>query len=124
MPTARLGQKINVGNAATTVVVVWCISGMTVFGRRPPDCGSGLMFSAPEADLLCDHALERDIRAPNRLGAAVRFGAHLGGRQDSKHASVPGIPIKLCRQIRLAIVSLGPRMGIRVRPSRALRCEE
>ena len=97
---------------------------MTLLGRPMPDCGPGLMFADHEADILRGHALERDMRAPDRVGVALLVGIPLCCCRDRRHALDQGSQFMLYEKTRLSIAALGQRTGFRVGQRRALPHEE
>ncbi len=109
---------------AINAVIAWRIMVMTLLGRQVPDCEPELMFTDHELDFLRDYAQEHGMKAPDRLGDAVRLVAHLGGYRDRKHDPEPGNQIMWHGQTRLSSAALGHRIGFRAGQRHALRHEE
>ncbi len=97
---------------AINAVIAWRIMVMTLLGRQVPDCEPQLMFTDRELAFLRDHAHQRGLSAPERLGDAVRLVAHLGGHRNRKHDPDPGHQVMWHGQTRLASASLGHRIGL------------
>ena len=84
---------------------------MTLLGRQVLDCEPHLMFTDGELAFLRDYAHRYDLKAPERLGDAVRLIAHLGGYRDRKHDPDPGHQIMWHGQTRLTSAALGHEIG-------------
>ena len=96
--------------------------GMTTFaGRQVPDCEPQLMFAYGELGFLRGYAARYGLKAPERLGDAVRLVAHLGGYRDRKHDPDPGNQIMWHGQTRLTSAALGHAIGFRAGRRHALR---
>ena len=96
---------------AINAVIAWRIMVMTLLGRQVPDCEPQLMFTDGELEFLRDYAHKYDLKAPERLGDAVRLIAHLGGYRDRKHDPDPGHQIMWHGQTRLTSAALGHEIG-------------
>ena len=96
---------------AINAVIAWRIMVMTLLGRQVPDCEPQLMFTDGELDFLRDYAHRYALKAPERLGDAVRLVAHLGGYRDRKHDPEPGHQIMWHGQTRLTSATLGHEIG-------------
>ena len=96
---------------AINAVIAWRIMVMTLLGRQVPDCEPQLMFTDGELDFLRDYAHRYALKAPERLGDAVRLVAHLGGYRDRKHDPDPGHQIMWHGQTRLTSATLGHEIG-------------
>ena len=109
---------------AINAVIAWRIMVMTLLGRQVPDCEPELMFADGELGFLRDYAAEHGLRAPERLGDAVRLVAHLGGYRDRKGDPDPGNQIMWHGQTRLTSAALGHGIGFRAGQRHALRQPE
>ena len=109
---------------AINAVIAWRIMVMTLLGRQVPDCEPQLMFTDQELGFLRDYANRYALKAPERLGDAVRLVAHLGGYRDRKHDPDPGHQIMWHGQTRLTSAALGHAIGFQVGQRHALRALE
>jgi len=98
---------------AVNAVIAWRIMVMTLPGRQVPDRAPDLMFADGEPGFLRDYAAEHGLKAPERLGDAVRLAAHLGGYRDRRHDPEPGHQIMWHGQTRLTSAALGHGIGFR-----------
>ena len=97
---------------AINAVIAWRIMVMTLLGRQVPDCDPELMFTDQELDFLRGYAHRHRLKAPERLGDAVRLVAHLGGHRDRKHDPDPGHQIMWHGQTRLTSAAIGYEVGV------------
>ena len=97
---------------AINAVIAWRIMVMTLLGRQVPDCDPELMFTDRELDFLRGYAHRHGLKAPERLGDAVRLVAHLGGHRDRKHDPDPGHQIMWHGQTRLTSAAIGYEVGV------------
>ena len=109
---------------AINAVIAWRIMVMTLLGRQVPDCEPQLMFTDQELGFLRDYAHQYALKAPERLGNAVRLVAHLGGYRDRKHDPDPGHQIMWHGQTRLTSAALGHAIGFQAGQRHALRGSE
>ena len=106
---------------AINAVIAWRIMVMTLLGRQVPDCEPQLMFTDQELGFLRDYANRYGLKAPDRLGDAVRLVAHLGGYRDRKHDPDPGHQSMWHGQTRLTSAALGHAIGFQAGQRHALR---
>ena len=104
---------------AINAVIAWRIMAMTLLGRQAPDCAPELMFTDHELDFLRSYAEERGLPLPDRLGAAARLVAHLGGYQGRKGDPEPGHQAMWHGQTRLGSAAMGHRIGVQAGRRRA-----
>ncbi|MCY3672169.1 MAG: IS4 family transposase, partial [Alphaproteobacteria bacterium] len=97
---------------AINAVIAWRIMVMTLLGRQVPDCDPELMYTDQELDFLRGYARRHGLKAPDRLGDAVRLVARLGGYQDRKHDPEPGHEIMWHGQTRLTSAAIGYEVGV------------
>ena len=109
---------------AINAVIAWRIMVMTLLGRQVPDCEPQLMFTDQELGFLRDYAHQYALKAPERLGDAVRLVAHLGGYRDRKHDPDPGHQIMWHGQTRLTSAALGHAIGFQAGQRHARRGSE
>ena len=109
---------------AINAVIAWRIMVMTLLGRQVPECEPQLMFTDQELGFLRDYANRYALKAPERLGGAVRLVAHLGGYRDRKHDPDPGHQIMWHGQTRLTSAALGHAIGFQAGQRHALRALE
>ena len=109
---------------AINAVIAWRIMTMTLLGRQVPDRDPRLMFADGELCFLRDYASRYGLKAPERLGDAVRLVAHLGGYRHRKGDPEPGHQVMWHGQTRLASAALGHEIGFSAGRRHALRKPE
>ena len=96
---------------ASNALIAWRLMVLTLLGRQLPDCEADLMFTAEELGFLSDWAREHGHAAPDRLGAATRLVAHLGGYRGPKHDPEPGHQIMWQGYAKLTTATPGYMVG-------------
>jgi len=109
---------------AINAVIAWRIMTMTLPGRQVPDCDPRLMFADGELCFPRDYASRYGLKAPERLGDAVRLVAHLGGYRHRKGDPGPGHQVMWHGRTRLASAAPGHGIGFSAGRRHALRKPE
>ena len=93
---------------AIYMVIAWRVMLMTLLGREVPDLPPEVLFTEIELEVLTVWAgTRRDLKAPKRLGDAVRLVARLGGHLGRKNDLPPGHEVIWIGYEKLHSMSIG-----------------
>ena len=107
----RMAQRLRRAVAINSVIA-WRLMVMTLLGRQVPDCDPGLLFTEHKLEFLDQYAASQALRPPEKLGAAVRLAADLGGYRGRKHGPAPGHQIMWEGYDTLTKATLGHRTAV------------